>query len=897
MTTASRRSNPNVQQKAPNAAPEVVEPLAAALQLEDPQERSRALLDAINAAPVHFQFPDDLLPQVLSFDPSYGVRGEVIRTLVRRLRPEQIEAALPSITDQSNEKVWVGDLEALAPWLPSSALAPALAIAEQIEYEAARWRALVAISPALTPELRQQALAAAQTLADPSNRIAAVTGILDRAPEAASAELLTAMTSWPAQIEHPESRARSMAEVASTLARCGQAAQGARSLEEASNLLEELPDQGKLFVSILSLAARGDVAEAQGNHRAAIASYQEAIKVAENRGQSHHAADILPRLGHAHKMAGADAEAIAAFSRAAKAFEGDVYRETDARRELWKLHRRSGDWNAADAEERIVRSLGREIAPRADFDLSRNFTPDLPTDKDELGFAPLADSLAAMLNDPRTHLPLTIALTAPWGGGKSSLMQQLESRLRGKTRTAAAGAQPGPRWLAVRFDVWKFPESEQIWASLAKEIYKQGQKDFTFWQKVLFRARLEWKRGKLQLDFFFTVVMIAVGTLLGIALAGAGGSSQAPAAGALTGLLGTVLLFLVSHGKDLANPFQRAIDRHQSRQQAYDSALGVTAEACEDIEALVKTLAPDRSTAIAILVDDLDRCSSSNVVAVVETINQIFNSNPDRRCAFILGIDRDVIVASLEHEYEGLVKSLEKHNRKLAKRFGENFLEKIVQITVAIPPANLDGLYQLLSSVTGNPWKRPDAVNEKAVEEAVLLFRAEPLLNPVDVHDRLAAVERQAPTTSPVDMREAMRRVRTSLLNADSKDVARAEFELLEHLPRNPRTVKRFDNAFRLQLLAANNSPGCELDFRYEEIVALGRWIVIRFGWPDLADTIDRNPDVLGKLEEYANGVAGTTAPALSEWTADAALMKLLKVDRPDARVSRLPFRSFVNIR
>ena len=96
--------------------------------------------------------------------------------------------------------------------------------------------------------------------------------------------------------------------------------------------------------------------------------------------------------------------------------------------------------------------------------------------------------------------------------------------------------------------------------------------------------------------------------------------------------------------------------------------LGVTAEAANDIDALTRTLTQNSSHALAVFVDDLDRCSPSHIVAVVETINQIFNASDKQRCAFILGMDRDVVVASLEHEYAGMVKCLKNHNLALAQR-------------------------------------------------------------------------------------------------------------------------------------------------------------------------------------------------------------------------------------
>ena len=72
----------------------------------------------------------------------------------------------------------------------------------------------------------------------------------------------------------------------------------------------------------------------------------------------------------------------------------------------------------------------------------------------------------------------------------------------------------------------------------------------------------------------------------------------------------------------------------------------------------------------------------------------------------------------------------------------------------------------------------------------------------------------------------------------------------------NPRQIKRFDNAFRLQLYVANQDRDCELDFTLDELVALGRWVALRLRWPELAKALDDEPALLGVLEANANEIA-----------------------------------------
>ena len=63
---------------------------------------------------------------------------------------------------------------------------------------------------------------------------------------------------------------------------------------------------------------------------------------------------------------------------------------------------------------------------------------DLPALDDALGFEPLVKGLRDLLNHRDTGFPLAIAVTAPWGGGKSSAMLQLRRLLDAPPEEASA---------------------------------------------------------------------------------------------------------------------------------------------------------------------------------------------------------------------------------------------------------------------------------------------------------------------------------------------------------------------------------------------------------------------------------------------------------------------------
>ena len=539
--------------------------------------------------------------------------------------------------------------------------------------------------------------------------------------------------------------------------------------------------------------------------------------------------------------------------------------------------------------ERVVEAIDATATATAlpqdprSLNIQARAVSDLPADEDVIGVSPLVDGLEALLSDPKTTLPLAIGINAPWGAGKSSVMLQLRRRLEGSTAR---------RWRSIEFDAWKYEQSERLWAALAKAVYEQPVAEMGRWERVKFRTRLEIERLGWWAFLSRTVLPIVAAAALVIVVAATGAKaatsvSIATIAGALGLGQAARMLGLV------ADPFKRAIDRYAEQGAKYADKLGFTAEADEDIGQLTRLLTRRDGQALAIFVDDLDRCSPKHVVEVVEAINQIFNSAAGRPCLFILGMDRDVVAASSEAAYAELIAAMDP---KLAEDFGVRFLAKLVQLFVSVPPPSMSGMERLLEKVTGNPPPRDevdDAAADGLIDEQVAVARqaieaAQPA-NPADV----ARAASTAPADiAPAALDQAVRQARAVRFNADSEDVANAEYELLAHLPRNPRDVKRFDNAFRLQLHVANGTPGCRLTFSRDELLALGKWVTLRMRWPEVARQFDADVSLIAKVETEANDGAAATG---FEWPAEReALRDLLRESDPARRPAQLPFPTFL---
>jgi len=313
---------------------------------------------------------------------------------------------------------------------------------------------------------------------------------------------------------------------------------------------------------------------------------------------------------------------------------------------------------------------------------------------------------------------------------------------------------------------------------------------------------------------------------------------------------------------------------------------------------LTRLLAPSDSYGLAVFVDDLDRCSSAHVVEVVEAMNQIFNAARDHRVVFVLGLDRNVVTAYIEVAYADTIAALRRTNSPLGARFGDEFLAKLVQLSVAVPRPPHESIQALLTGVTGN--LPPDA----SMPERLAEQRATRLEDPDWERSEAGANDRRAArvTDQEPPIRTAGARSEIVRLIRDSPDVIAAEFSALRCLEANPRQVKRFHNAFRLQLYIANEDERVLFDFGADQLHALGTLVAVRLRWPKLVEAIGCNHALLVCLEKAAAGdrVPDDERALLSDhesvWLGDREVLLALREHNPARRLSVLHLESFLSV-
>lgn len=558
----------------------------------------------------------------------------------------------------------------------------------------------------------------------------------------------------------------------------------------------------------------------------------------------------------------------------------------------------------------LERNSSRFLPPPLDID--EKMESDSWSRVDTIGLAPLVNGLDDMLNAKGTTFPLALAVTGRWGMGKSSVMGQLKEKLESTSQTDNYRRQ----WHTVWIEAWKYERSERLWAAMAKGIYEQPMKRMSAWNAAKFKFKLEAMRQGGVRSFFlrralpsilaaFFIALLAVwgvGKLDGIPFLNqleiAGVSIHNPVTG-VVGFFAAAMAFASRFGGLFTHPFKRSLEGYVRRPK-YEEQLGFTSEAGNDIDQMIHLLTEKENQGLAVFVDDLDRCNPKHVAEIVAAINQIFHSPQDqmkRQCIFVIGMDKQVVEAGLEVEFIRTINRLKLKGSSVGYNYAHEFLAKIIQMTVGIPNHSDESMSRLLGDLTEEASPIPDYVvaspDVALVETFVGQLGQQEYGGPSEVRKERTRLESQS--TELTDEQRAAwevaeRQVMMTVLGRDSREFLQARQEGVRRLRNNPRMVKRFDNAFRFQLMVAYGQSGPTMDFSLDQQVALAKWVAIQMQWPEFVEDFSLETTLVKFLEDDANKsgsipITGSTKLEL-KWASHSEMPALSKAFEDDS-VSR----------
>lgn len=394
------------------------------------------------------------------------------------------------------------------------------------------------------------------------------------------------------------------------------------------------------------------------------------------------------------------------------------------------------------------------------------------------------------------------------------------------------------------------------------------------WLKSLYTSVASWTRSsRLRVSetlwrlragrSWGTLCAITAGVLLGLALIvtpfvldGDDGGGGIPWVETLSGLVGLGLsVWAVSRGLvgSLIGGSGRAAEAFTLR--AHDPM--------ERIRDRFGELVRASGRPVAIVIDDLDRCSAEYVVGLLEGVQTLFRDPP---VLFVVAAERRWIATSFETVYP---EHSADHDRP-GHRLGYRFVEKLFQLSAPVP--------RLSETMRDRYWDhllRVEQGEEDVIEEQRL--RAERAMQVGDSAQAVKAILDEQLGRSGDDklpevvLREAAVKRLSSREVRDSLDhVLRPYARWLEP---NPRAMKRLVNMYAVQSVALILE---ETDF---EISKLVRWLQLGSRWPLLVEHLERVPEHVelagDALDEQISELEGTEDKSAAR---QVELLRLLRM-------------------
>lgn len=346
--------------------------------------------------------------------------------------------------------------------------------------------------------------------------------------------------------------------------------------------------------------------------------------------------------------------------------------------------------------------------------------------------------------------PVTIGVYGDWGSGKSSVVLMLKSQLEDEQRA--------PNTMCIVFNGWRFEGYDDAKVALMTTILdelakRQGLGADTLDLIKKLAKRVNWVRvGK-------TAAKYALHAGLAVATGGATVIPSVIAEAAASARTAKPDDVIDSAGEYLvpADDAKKVHDTIRDFEKDFAEVLART-----DLRRLV------------VIIDDLDRCSPSQVIETLEAI-RLFLAVP--KTAFIIAADELLVQNAAKLRFPGLEGRME--------GVGREYLEKMVQIPVRVPPLGPRELETYLNMLFLQLHLTKDKFTNACAE---LLRRAKN-----DIQFRVTASNAAEVIGEPL----------TEEMRIDLSLAAQVRRVIALSVDGNPRQVKRFLNAFRLRLIMA----------------------------------------------------------------------------------------------
>jgi len=529
---------------------------------------------------------------------------------------------------------------------------------------------------------------------------------------------------------------------------------------------------------------------------------------------------------------------------------------------------------------------------------SEQITPDVWTVNDMLGYGAYSHAIFKFLTSDKTSPPLTISIQAPWGGGKTSLMRMIQNELdpdiikttktpttnpeqpsldKLKNEIKSPGKEklhltPNPKKrITVWFNAWKYQNTEQVWAGLADAIIRQVVDQLKPEQRQKFWLRLHLKRTgvetidsiiqkhvvsnwKEKVKKYIPVYLIAISASLIALIVDSLSPEGIPATG-----LGAVTITILGSGlglfkqhltskTDVEKESAESILGQYVTVPNYSKNLGMLHHVEEDLRGVFE-INPDRKKPIVIFIDDLDRCSPSKVANVMEAIN-LFLAADLPPCIFIMGMDTEMVAASLEEAHSKIIAKLPQYDNQTP--LGWRFMDKFVQLPVILPRPDQSDLDTYVNALVAQQ------IDNQKISTAIKQVKFKKKEDKIPSEDVQSLIKKNKLSGAEISVfvkklqeLESLKLMDKKLKEIESTPIlSNVIKETASFFSDNPRELKRYINLLRFQYFIctareSRNQPVPPLE-------TLARWIILSLKWPDMIRWLQsggESSDPHGKLD------------------------------------------------
>jgi len=453
---------------------------------------------------------------------------------------------------------------------------------------------------------------------------------------------------------------------------------------------------------------------------------------------------------------------------------------------------------------------------------------DQPAEHDSFNRAPFAEYLArwmdrlwqeqnrsAVKSDSKfSGDSFVMHLCGRWGAGKTTFMRQMGDCLNDASKMTCP-------WNTIHFNAWRNQHVVPPWWGLLDSIIAQGidhadNRDELRRKSYLYRI----EEGDRRFALFS---IIAVMVILVVALTYGNGVIELLAS--VFALGSTVALFLsrlMPGFSSTAHLFQRFSSDPMGRIRSY-------------YDRMIRSF----EHPVIVFIDDLDRCKSSYVIELLESLHTLY-SHP--RVFFVVAADRNWLSACFEAGYDtfnGKIAQLEQPT-------GYRFLEKLFQLSIALPPISPDLKLNFLDEITASQAesKAEDSASEAAFQK--LAQQIEQASSETELNELLGRHPDNLTRKKDIIAAAVIKAAKTESFTRANRHRLSRFIDLMEP---NPRSMKLIVNAFGVYVNLIRTSGMVVMDELFLNQVAL--WTVLEVRFPRVAEYLSTKPS---KITCFAKG-------------------------------------------